>query len=518
MNVLPTVILIVLDLNTVNKITPKMLRTLQKQKLLAMLSPDNPPFKILILDTNTQEILSPLLKVSDLRDTGVTAHFLASMPRTRIKEAPAFYFVTSMDPIGSDLAKDLYGSYYINSVSTFRRSDLESIAAISSECHIAPKVRCVFDRFLNFISLHEDFFTLNISDSFARRNEPECLRACVSGLMSIFTTFNELPFIISKEKELGRMLEHKIKNTKIIKGSVKKPLLIILNREFDVSTPTKHVMGYAELLHDIFNIRLSKAGDINIDTDSEFYKANMFQDFPTVADTVNKELHEYQKELALRSLTEKSDSAKIQAALESAPHIQKKGEIVNSHLTLCSNMLKEIRERKLDDFYAMEEKFDQNEIMELSGHGTDNDIIRLCVQMLGTNNADLIEAILQKRKISAKKMSYFNRMVKNEQSLGAKMKSFLFKKNTEIYREVESILSQVRSQTFEGVQTFDLTYTGIYQSEISRIIVFVNGGVTYSELKSLKELEKSIRIPIILGGSEILSAEEFIRQVEQEDD
>lgn len=490
-----------------------MLRSLQKQKLIKMLSPEDPPFKILILDSATQEILGPILKVSDLRDAGVTAHFLASASRSPIKEAPAFYFVSSAEPIEKDLNRDLYGSYYINSSFAFKRSDLERMAAVASGKQIALKIRSVFDQFVQFVSLQDDLFTLNIANSFVDRNTDTLLRYTVSGLMSVFCTLNEVPFIISKECELGRMLEQKIKSTKIIKGGVRKPLLIILNRDFDVSTPTKHVMGYVELIHDIFNIKLNKADNINIDTDCEFYKANMFLDFPTVADTVNKELHAYRKELALRSLNEKSDKAQIQAALENAPHLQRKSEVVNNNLTLCSKVLDQVKERKMSDFYSMEESFDQNEIMELCSCGTDNDILRLCIQLIGSKNADLVEPILQKRGINSKVVNYFRKMIKDEQGFGAKVKNLLFKKNLPIYSQVESMFSQIKTQNFDGLETYDPSYTGIYQSEVSRIVVYINGGATYSELKSLKELEKVIKIPIVLGGSEVLNANEFIRQV-----
>lgn len=478
-----------------------MLRTLQKQKLIKMLSPENPPFKILILDNVTQEILGSILKLSDLRDAGVSVHLLASMARTSIKDAPAFYFISSTEPIERDLSMDLYGSYYLNSSFAFKRSDLEKMAAVASERQIAPKVQSVFDQFLQFVSIQDDMFSLNIENSFIRRGEDAFLRYSVAGLMSVFCTLNEMPFIVTNERELGRMLEQKIKSTKVIKGGVKKTLLIILNRDFDVATPVKHVMGYVELIHDIFNIKLNKADNINIDTDSEFYKANMFLDFSEVASTVESELHSYKKELALRSLNEKSDKKQIHAALESAPHLQKKSEIVNSNLTLCSKILDQVKSRKLDDFYHMEENFDPNEIMELCNHGNHNDILRLCIQLIGSKNADLIDPILQKRKINSGIVSYFLRMIKNEQGLGAKVRSFLFKKSLPIYTQVENIFLQVKSQNFDGLETYDPSYTGIYQSEISRVIVYINGGATYSELKSLKELEKVMKIPIILGGA-----------------
>lgn len=478
-----------------------------------MLRPENPPFKIIILDKTTQEIISPLLKVSDLRDAGVTAHFLISASRTQIKDVPAFYFVSTIEGLEQDLNRDLYGSYYLNSSTSFKRSELERIAAVASGKQIAPKVQAVFDQFTQFVALQEDLFSLNIQDSFIKRHDDAFLRQSVSGLLSVFYTLNEIPFIVSQSSDLGKIFEQKLKNTKIIKGGLKKPLLIILDREFDVNTPTKHVMGYVELIHDLFNIKLNKVDSTNLDPDSEFYKSNAFQDFPIVAETVDKELHTYRKELALRSLNEKSNKAQIQAALENAPHLQKKNEIVNNNLNLCSKILEEVKNRKLDDFYSMELNFDPTGVMELCEHGTTNDIIRLCVQLIGSKHADMIEQILYKRRIGTQEIDYFKRTIKNEQGFSSKVKNLLFKKNVPVYSFTESIFSQVKSQNFDGLEVFDPSYTGIYQSEISRIVVYINGGATYSELKALKELEKVIKLPIILGGSEILNADEFLRQV-----
>ena len=489
-----------------------MLRSIQKQKLINLLKPENPPFKILILDTLTQDILSPILKVSDLRSAGVTAHFLISSSRSQIKEIPAFYFISSIEGFQQDIERDLYGEYYINSSYSFKRSEIEHLAAQSSECQNALKVQAVFDSFLQFISLHNNFFTLNISDSFALRNEPEAMRSVIAGLMSVFVTLGEIPFIVSQNVELGRMLEQKIKNTKIIKSTAKRPVLLILDRGFDVITPLKHVMGYIELVHDLFKINLNKVCNFNLDADSEFYNTNWPLDFPSVAETVEKELLSYKKELAMRSLSENSDRAQIQAALDSAPQLQRKSEIVNNNLTLCSKVLEEIKARHLDEYYRMEESFDPEEILALTDNGTDNDIIRLCVHMLNTANADLINPILAKRKISRDILEYLNSKIKLDQGLGVKFKNFLFKKNLPVYSVVENLLSQIKNQNFDALDVFDPSHTGIYQSEISKIVVFINGGATYSELKSLNELEKICKIPIVLGGSEILNADEFIRQ------
>lgn len=506
-----------------------MLRNLQRQRLIKMLMPDNPPFKVLLLDTNTQSILSPILKISDLRDAGVTAHFLISNSRSQIKDIPAFYFISSADGIVKDLSIDLYASYYLNCSSSFKRSDLEEMAKAASEKQIAFKVQSVYDQFLQFIAVQDDLFTLNISNSFIQRNDPISLRLSAVGLFSLFTTLNEIPFIISKtslnqssdstlkECEIGHMLETKMRNTKIIKPALKKPLLLILSRDFDLVTPLRHTMGYLELIHDIFNIRLNRASGITIDTDSEFFKNNWFLDFPTVAEIVDKELHNYKKELAVRSLSEKSDKAEIQAALENAPHLQKKNEIVNSNLNICVKVLDEIKKRKLDEFFRMEENLVEDDLIELASNGNENDILRFCITLIGTKHAELIKPILEKRGLPEKILEYFYEAENDKggsglAGFGSKMKNILFKKNIPVYSYLENAFSQIKNQKFYD-KIYDPTNSGIFLTEISRIIVYINGGATYTELKALKEFEKAYKIPVILGGSEIINADSFLDQI-----
>jgi hypothetical protein len=56
-------------------------------------------WKLLILDQSTSKIVSPVLKVSDLRDQGVTLYLQllndgnGDGERERLKEVPAVYFV-----------------------------------------------------------------------------------------------------------------------------------------------------------------------------------------------------------------------------------------------------------------------------------------------------------------------------------------------------------------------------------------------------------------------------------------
>ena len=52
-----------------------------------------PQWKILIYDRCGQDIISPLLSVKELRDTGITLHQQLHSDRESIPDVPAIYFV-----------------------------------------------------------------------------------------------------------------------------------------------------------------------------------------------------------------------------------------------------------------------------------------------------------------------------------------------------------------------------------------------------------------------------------------
>ena len=51
-------------------------------------------WKVLIYDKLGQDVISPLLKVNELRESGITVHLPLDKERYPISDVPAVYFVT----------------------------------------------------------------------------------------------------------------------------------------------------------------------------------------------------------------------------------------------------------------------------------------------------------------------------------------------------------------------------------------------------------------------------------------
>ena len=118
------------------------------------------PWKVLIYDAYCRDIISPLLKVGDLRKQGITLHLLLDSDREAITDVPAIYFVQptaqNVRRIGKDCGDSLYECYHINFTPAVPRPLLEELAAATLESNSASEVSRVMDQYLNFASLEED--------------------------------------------------------------------------------------------------------------------------------------------------------------------------------------------------------------------------------------------------------------------------------------------------------------------------------------------------------------------------
>lgn len=512
-----------------------MIRELQKKRIKDFLMNIKEPWKVLVLDNRTQDILSPLIKLNELRDCGVTSYFLVSQKRFRISGTSAVYFIQDIDRVAEDVLNDLYNMFYINCVTSIKIRALEKLGYELSSKGLALRVGGVYDQFLDFVSLQDDLFSLEFQDSYINKNDTDLMRRTVVSLLSVFVTLDGIPMIYCNDetsKSIGRMLSDKIKGTNIIKKKNKRPLLIIVDRDYDIVAPIQHVWSYSALINDLLGIRSNKVElkekKFELDPTDQIWRTNRNEYFPLVVERVDKEFVEYKKEMALRSIDSRSDKKTIQEALEKAPELAKKNESVNAHISMCLEMVDIIKNRSIDDFYKIEKSgYTNDELMNISEKGDDMDVLRLALSI--SKDEDLAEAMLKKRNIKSSAVAYFKKFRKSCKTstfssvfsgiVGNVQKFLPVREKSPMSDLVESVYDKVKSQQYDRKDFIDPTdLNNIYLNEISSIVVFSVGGCTYSELKTLKVLEERLKLPIIYGGTEVLNAKEFIRQIESMND
>eukprot|EP00939_MAST-03C_sp_MAST-3C-sp1_P001108 g1108.t1 len=163
--------------------------------------------QIFVYDEFCRDIVTPLLTVSDLRDCGVTLHMTLHSKRERISDVSAVYFVEPTEEnvrrIAEDCENDLYGSYYLNFVSSLPRPLLENLAQRTLAKGRAARVAKVVDQHLQFVALETDMFTLNLRNTFSsyfdrtatEKSIETKMEQIASGLFSAMVTMRHVPII-----------------------------------------------------------------------------------------------------------------------------------------------------------------------------------------------------------------------------------------------------------------------------------------------------------------------------------
>lgn len=486
---------------------------------------NEPSWKILIYDEFGQDIITPLLSVRELRDLGVTAHLLLRSDRDPIPDVPAIYFISptaeNVARLCQDLKNELYESYYLNFISPVPRSLLEDIAQAAISANCVNSIHKVFDQYLNFISLDEEIFCLRHQNkdliSFYSMNKgdvkdsemSEIINTITDGLFSVFSTIGCIPIIRcprgNAAEVIAEKLDKKIRenlrdtrnslflNDTISHGSqlsFQRPLLILLDRSFDLATPLHHTWTYQALMHDLYDLKMNKVEISSNQTNSvngssqpskksylllnsdKFWKQQKGNTFPVVAESIAEELEKYkQYENELKSLKDTigednisneeatfNNTNKLTSAVSSLPELLEMKRILDMHTNIATSLLDVIKKRKLDVFFETEEKLMGKQTLEKSimdiindnETGNNEDKLRLfIIYYLCSNNlsqAELDQYLIQlksadcdiesikflKRYKSISKMSYANQVADNSYSGAASKFSSILSKSSKL--------------------------------------------------------------------------------------
>ncbi|KAJ3103439.1 RNA helicase required for poly(A+) mRNA export [Phlyctochytrium planicorne] len=285
-------------------------------------APKEPVWKVLIYDQESQEIISPILKVNDLRENGITIHMALRTDRQPIPDVPAVYFLTptpeNIKLLSEDFAKGLYDSYYINFTSTLSRPLLEELASSAIATGASSKISQVYDQYLNFISLEMNLFTLNFADTYYLLNNSSTsdtaiemhINKIVGSLFSVLVTMGVIPIIRSPSgnaaesvaTKLDAKLRDHLANTRnnlfqdsSLSGTLSRPVLVISDRSSDLVSMLSHTWTYSSLVHDILGMKLNRVAvtieekgaklkkNYDLDITDFFWAKNTGNPFPEVA-------------------------------------------------------------------------------------------------------------------------------------------------------------------------------------------------------------------------------------------
>ncbi|QDZ22924.1 Sec1-family transport protein [Chloropicon primus] len=367
-------------------------------------------YKVLVLDSFTRDVITPLLRLNDLRKCGVTLYLLIDSERQNVPDVPAVYFVRATDVnvsrVTQDLAVGTYDVAHLNFCAPLSDKSLQDLASGLTKQRCLGRVAKLFDQNLAFVALEKDLFSLMIPKAYVALNDPsakdveieKAIGDIIDGLFCAIATWGSVPIIRCQRggaaEHVARALDGYIRkhleqrsnafsSSTMKGGSFQRPLLVLFDRNFDLTPQIQHCWTYHAMVHDVLGLKLGRTAvasenpasggstgskkSYDVGPGDFFWEENGGRPFPKVAEEVEEQLNKYKKDMAAinthTSGAGEDEDDNLQAntknlmnAVSSLPELTERKRVIDKHTNIATALLKEIKDRQIDNFVAVEEE------------------------------------------------------------------------------------------------------------------------------------------------------------------
>ena len=226
---------------------------------------------IMIVDKKSLGIISGAVSVIDLTERGVTVIESLEKQRKPMPEIDALYFLTPTHKSVTRLTADYIEQVPYRQAHVFFTGRLgDKLMRTIANSSIMPYIRTFKEANCGFRVVGRDAFSLessgllsNLYLSKSPAERAEVISYISQGLAAVCGVMHELPYICYQSespqaRELAMSLEKDVENTyrKLPELPIKptRPVLMIIDRSYDLAIPLAHDVHYEALLKDLFEV------------------------------------------------------------------------------------------------------------------------------------------------------------------------------------------------------------------------------------------------------------------------
>lgn len=293
---------------------------------------------------------------------------------------------------------------------------LEQLAQSALENDAVSTIAKIHDRYLNFIAMEDKMFQLEQENSYVEFHDASTTEAraednitkTVDGLFGAILTLGVVPIIRCPRRDAAELvamrLDAKLRDHLATVGhmdsgatssspnvSLNRPVLLIVDRNIDLSVMVSHSWSYQALIHDLLPYKLNRVRlevdddslvvqradpskppakvvkSFNLESSEPFWADHTSQPFTTVIADIQAGVNEVgQKKKHHESRTSNidhdADSAQVMKSTQSMseyvaalPELEERTRILDIHTKIGTALLNAIRDRSIDKFFAQEE-------------------------------------------------------------------------------------------------------------------------------------------------------------------
>ncbi|KAI5821161.1 Sec1-like protein [Pyronema omphalodes] len=529
--------------------------------------------KILLLDSETVSIISTAITQSALLAHEVyLIDRLDNVDREKMRHLRCLVFVRpssdSIQLLIDEFRDPKYGEYNIYFSNIVKKSSLERLA----EADDHEIVRIVQEYFADYLVINPDLFSLGMQRRLWSTSpemwDTDVLTRSVEGIMAVLLSLKKKPLIrYEKNSHIGKKLAGEIKYMITKEEQLfdfgrmadTPPVLLILDRRNDPVTPLLSQWTYQAMVHELLGINngrvdLSEAPDVRpelkeivLSQDQDpFFKKNMYLNFGDLGGNIKEYVDQYQSKT--KSNTNIESISDMKRFIEEYPEFRRLSGNVSKHVTLVGELSRRVGIDNLLEVSELEQSLACNDshsadlknlqrmlqspipiqnkvrlvaLYSLRYERHPQNALAVLLDLLGVhgvpqNSINTIKSLLR----YASSVQQQEDLFESESIFSRARSGFKGLKGVEnVYTQHSPRLEQTITNLAKG-RLREQTHPFVEGSPNTRekpqdIIVFIAGGATYEEAKTVAQINASTPgVRVVLGGTSIMNSSMFLKEVE----